>query len=37
MKTYSTPALGRQGSAIGLTLGPNTGITVESLNRYTKL
>jgi hypothetical protein len=36
MKTYSTPALECQGSAILATLGPSTGITVESLNRYTK-
>jgi hypothetical protein len=36
MKTYSTPALECQGSAILATLGSSTGITVESLNRYTK-
>jgi hypothetical protein len=36
MKVYSSPALERQGSAIVTTLGPNSGITVEALNRYTK-
>jgi hypothetical protein len=36
MKPYSSPTLDRQGSAIVLTLGPDTGITVEALNRYNK-
>jgi hypothetical protein len=36
MKTYSSPALQPQGSAVVTTLGPDTGITVEALNRYTK-
>jgi hypothetical protein len=36
MKTYSSPALERQGSAIVATLGLDTGITVEAQNRYTK-
>lgn len=36
MKTYSSPALERQGSAIAATLGPDAGITVEAQNRYTK-
>lgn len=37
MKTYSSPALVSQGSAVVATLGPDTGITVESQNRYSKL
>jgi hypothetical protein len=36
MKTYSSPALERQGSAIVATMGLNVGITVEAQNRYTK-
>lgn len=35
MKTYSSPALVCQGSAIVATLGPNIGFTLEALNRYT--
>jgi hypothetical protein len=36
MKVYSSPVLARQGSAIVTTLGPDSGITVEALNRYNK-
>jgi hypothetical protein len=37
MKTYSSPTLVLQGSAVVATLGPDSGITVEADNRYTKL
>jgi hypothetical protein len=35
MKTYSSPILVLQGSAVVATLGPDQGKTVESSNRYT--
>ena len=37
MKTYSSPALERQGSVVVATLGPDSGVTIEAQNRYKQL
>jgi hypothetical protein len=34
MRTYSVPVLVVQGAAVAATLGPKTGMTVESFNHW---
>jgi hypothetical protein len=34
MQTYSAPVLIAQGAAVTATLGPRTGMTVESFNHW---